>query len=155
LNNDQNRNQYFYELTDKRGIDMDDSIYDINKQECPNLDDFPNKNNGFLKSIWDQAHNRELSDKQIWAANKAYDNILHPPIKVKLSQEDRTSLIYVITKFAPSSNYYHKQEFLDDMVIKLENSQDLTDKQYAAIVKKLEHYKNSILRKIFGDVKKR
>lgn len=129
------------------------AVYELNKEKMPNLDKFADSTNTFLRDIAHKAQKWVMSDRQVWAANNAYDKILNPPKTISLSAEDRESLVHIISSYCPSTNYYHSQDFLDDMRYKLEDNSPLTDKQYSALIKKMEYYKKSILNKIFGKKK--
>lgn len=48
--------------------------YEVNKEKIPHLDEFENTKNKFLKDIHKKASVWILSDKQVWAANKAWEN---------------------------------------------------------------------------------
>lgn len=50
------------------------TTYEKNKERIPELDSFKGHDIEFLSDIYDKANKYNLSDKQVAAANKAYDN---------------------------------------------------------------------------------
>lgn len=52
------------------------TTYDKNKEKIPNLDNFKDSKNNFLNDIYKKAQKYNLSDRQVYAANKAYQNII-------------------------------------------------------------------------------
>lgn len=51
------------------------TTYEKNKEKIPNLDDFKDSKNNFLSDIYKKASRYNLSDRQVAAANRAYDNL--------------------------------------------------------------------------------
>ena len=51
------------------------TTYEKNKEQIPELDNFKNSTNNFLADIYRKAQKYNLSDKQVAAANRAYDNM--------------------------------------------------------------------------------
>jgi len=126
-----------------------------------NLENFPkleaigkwlkDNKNDFLSSIYNNAQKWVLSDRQIEAAQKAWERAQKGDDReYVIFDKKRTELwIKIINDLLPASNYYNNNDFQYDMLAKIEQTGKLTLGQFAPLQKKILKYKKSILKKIF------
>ena len=127
------------------------NIYDENKKALPDLDKFFDTKSSFLKDIWQRAKRWKLSDKQIEAAQKAWDRIVESrSVAIKLSRSDADTMLKIFEYMIHMKGVYGGA-FWYKMREKVTQEKALSPKQYIAITNSAIKYKKALFKRIFNE----
>ena len=134
---------------------MKNDIYDENKKELPDLDEFNNSGNKFLQSIYNQASERKLSPRQIEIAKEIWEEIQSKKwISTKwISFTDYQIEImkklfnYLMNSFRGAPRSY---EFIHSLSDQLNAKRKLSEGQVNALIKKMLKIKRAIMNRIWS-----
>ena len=122
------------------------TIYDLNKRDLPDLDQFPNSNNDFLKSIHWQASQRPLSQAQIDAAKRTWERINTP----KFDEFDIYTLDLILELFIQMKGSSGYGEWYYKLKDQLRKQGSLSKRQMEVLREKMVHYRKALVRRAFG-----
>jgi hypothetical protein len=123
------------------------TVYDLNKRDLPDLDQFPSSNNDFLKSIAAQATTYPLTPRQIEAAKNVWARINGP----KFDEFDRYTLDLVLELFVQMKGMSGYGEWYYKLKDQLRKEGRLSDKQMLALREKMVHYRKALIRRAFRE----
>ena len=137
------------------------SIYDENVAKFPELpqigDWLKNNNHNFLKSIYDNSHKWNLSDRQIESASRSWGYITDgtpKPNRITVPENEAKIYRHVADNYLPHTYYNQGQsDFLYKMIDVAEVKGEMSEKQFASMFKIFYRFRKSILKKIFGNYK--
>lgn len=129
---------------------MATDFYAENKKKVPDLDQFQSTKDNFLMSIEAQAHNRMLSDAQVEAANRKWDRFKNPPTWINFSSKEAQILIWVAENLMAAQGRY-ASPFIYSVKEQIHKKGKLTQKQYAGLLSKAEHFKRSLMNRIWSE----
>jgi hypothetical protein len=136
------------------------SKYDQNKAKLPDLDLFPTTRNTFLQDIHRKAQRYKLTDKQVSAAQRAWDRMsakktAAAKVAIKLSDSDVETILYAIEQMIQMRGMYVGGDFLYDIRGRVKTKKTLSPKQYAAMIRSMTRYKKAFFRRVFHERKRK
>ena len=131
------------------------SVFDDNLKRLPDLRDFFDTKNSFLNDIYWKAKRYKLTDKQVSAAQSAWDRLQARKTKsikeaIKLSDSDVETILWSIEQMIQMRGRYGG-EFWYDMRGRVQTRKTLSPKQYAAIVRSILKVRRGFFRRVFHE----
>jgi len=120
-----------------------------NKEKLPDIDQFKDAKNDFLKSIYSQASSRILSDNQVSTAQRVWEKLKNPPVWVNFSSE-QVGVFNIIFDLLLQIQGRYASEFIYSMKKQLNEKGKLTDKQYKAVLVKMDKFKRALMKRIWS-----
>jgi hypothetical protein len=95
-----------------------------------------------------------LSDRQIEAAARAWEKIKHPPKYINFTN-DQIMIMQTLFNYLKHSwmGAPHSYEFVNSLNQQLLDKKRMSEKQYAALAKKMLKIKRAIMKRVWGEKK--
>lgn len=134
------------------------AVWDINKKALPDIEQFKDTRNSFLQDLYWKAKRYKLTDKQVAAAQRAWDRMTAKKtaaakVAIKLSTSDVETILWSIEQMIQMRGRYGG-EFWYDMRGRVQDKKTLSPKQYAAIIRSILKVKKGFFRRVFGERKR-
>lgn len=130
------------------------SKYDDNKKKLPDLDKFPTSKKSFLHDIYRKASKYNLSDKQVVAAQRAWDQehqVKQGATGWKKFTDDQIEKLDTLFKYLSISwgGSPHSYEFMVSLRDQLHAKGSMSAKQEAALIRKMLKIKKAVMKHIW------
>jgi len=128
--------------------------YELNKKKLPDLDKFPTSKKQFLHDIHYKASKYVLSDKQVAAAQRAWDQEHSPKVAGtgwKKFTDDQIEKLDTLFRYLSISwgGSPHSYEFMQSLKDQLHAKKALSAKQEAALIRKMLKIKKAVMKHIW------
>lgn len=130
--------------------------YELNKKKLPDLDKFPTSKKSFLHDIHYKASKYMLSDKQIAAAQKAWDQEQAGPKAAgsdwKKFTDYQIELMNILFGYLSISwgGSPHSYEFMQSLKTQLEQKRAISPKQEIALIRKMLKIKKAVMKHVWS-----